>query len=87
MNACTNSSIEIIENMLDVYPNPASTHVTFEVEKPSIITVYSSDGKLVLEKTINRKYIMDVQNLATGLYFYQISNKDEIKSSKYQVIK
>ena len=87
MNACTNSSIEIIENMLDVYPNPASTHVTFEVENPSVITVYSSDGKLVLEKTINRKYIMDVQNLATGLYFYQISNKDEIKSSKFQVIK
>ena len=48
MNACTNSSIEIIENMLDVYPNPASTHATFE--ENSIITVYSSDGKLVLEK-------------------------------------
>ncbi|MCC7026226.1 MAG: T9SS type A sorting domain-containing protein [Saprospiraceae bacterium] len=64
-------------NHYKVYPNPAKDQVTIEIltniNMPSQIVFYNINGQEVLEQNINtQKNIINVKDLASGIYVYQI---------------
>ncbi len=69
--------------ILNVYPNPFSTLAFIEVPKELInskLLLYDTFGRLIrtIELT-GRKAIITKGNLAAGLYYYQVVNKENIK--------
>ncbi|HLP52095.1 MAG TPA: T9SS type A sorting domain-containing protein [Chitinophagales bacterium] len=84
-NSCTVSACDVVDapsaigNIADsnikVYPNPATSFVTIEVENTSTFAVYTLEGRLVKETTINSgKTTVDVTQLPAGVYSYQLKN-------------
>lgn len=65
----------ITDSNIKVYPNPATSFITIEVESTSTFAVYTLEGRLVKETTINSgKTTVDVTQLPAGVYSYQLKN-------------
>jgi peptidyl-prolyl cis-trans isomerase B (cyclophilin B) len=74
----------IIEQPL-IFPNPGSGKFNFSnIEKGSIIEVYSVSGKLIYEITAKESpIIIDLEGKDKGVYIYRIStSKQEVKQGK-----
>lgn len=66
---------DITGNNLKVYPNPAGDIINLQTSIPlenAIYTVFTADGKRVLNARLNKIDRIDVSNLATGNYFLRI---------------
>lgn len=78
-----------IENKINVYPNPSNSFINFEVNSDSYnIEVYNLSGQR-MRKVIgisSSKYTMQRDNLANGIYFYQILDKNGIIASGKLII-
>ena len=74
------------ENMLLVYPNPASNQVTVKMMvKVKGIRVYNMIGELVTEKSVmegEELLQLDVQDWRTAIYHIQLYNEDRIIANK-----
>lgn len=78
-----NETITSVENTLEhatirVYPNPFQEQVTFEFQGQQVyqIHIFDSLGKLLYNTIIaENNYQLDMQPLASSLYFYQILDK------------
>ena len=78
-----------------VFPNPATNRVTFRLgeplpEKSARVTLYDLFGKPVAEALLPQgasEITMDTQNLAAGIYFYEIALKQYTKKGKIIIIK
>jgi hypothetical protein len=73
---------------LKVYPNPASTHLTIDIEKPGNyhVTLTGIAGQTVLsQKSIN----IDISSLPNGTYLLTIYDADNkpISRNKVEIIK
>ena len=70
---------------LKAYPNPASNYITFETEEiinDSYISIYSPEGKLVLQQNFDGFSAMaDISSLSKGIYAYKLMVKNRIKNS------
>jgi bilirubin oxidase len=80
---------EVSSNELTVFPNPASSIIHLQFASSSTIDVSLSImdlmGKIVLSrmaKVLNGEMDVDILNLASGMYFITIENKDNFYSSK-----
>lgn len=70
----TSISSQNLGDNLVVFPNPATHEVSIlfhdKVKEPMSIDFYNLEGKLVKSATIsNAKNLVDIQNLAKGIYF------------------
>ena len=65
VNAPTQSS-------LNAYPNPATDHITFDVEGPVTVEIYSITGGLVM---VANEATVDVSSLSSGVYIAQIGDQ------------
>ncbi|WP_299215179.1 FG-GAP-like repeat-containing protein [uncultured Dokdonia sp.] len=66
---------DITGNNLRIYPNPASDVINLETTfqlKNAIYSVFTVDGKRVLNARLSETNTIDVSNLATGNYFIRI---------------
>lgn len=82
-----NTSIGINNNYsaLNIYPNPAKNLIYFDLnETELIINIFDSFGKLILQSSNNE--MINIQNLATGLY-HVIINTKQGKSYRSKFIK
>ncbi|MDB4195470.1 T9SS type A sorting domain-containing protein [Flavobacteriales bacterium] len=63
---------------LEVYPNPVSTFITIKSEKIKEITLYSMDGKIVLEQATqsSTQTIIDLPYLPSGMYLLKVTHED-----------
>ena len=61
---------EISNNGIKVYPNPTSDFIFIENIEPQLVTIYSTDGKMI--KTIENANIIDVRDLEKGIYLINI---------------
>jgi hypothetical protein len=64
-----------------VHPNPVDNEITFEsmqTGKPTLLTLYNQNGIPVYAIPLNgeRRTIVNVRNLSSGFYFYEITNSD-----------
>jgi hypothetical protein len=70
-------------NSVHVFPNPASTSITFQIENSTDeIIIIDQLGKEVRRQKINgeKQIEISVADLADGMYFYQVVQKDNIRS-------
>ncbi|MFC4634926.1 FG-GAP-like repeat-containing protein [Dokdonia ponticola] len=66
---------DITANDLSIYPNPADGVINLQTSIPlenAIYSVFTADGKRVLNARLNETNRIDVSNLATGNYFLRI---------------
>lgn len=75
------TSINNIEsNQVGLYPQPANGYVTFEWQSSNPVSdldLYGVNGKLVLQKKIEKNKAVAINHLAPGLYFYRITNNQQ----------
>ena len=70
-------ALDIIpEVRVNVYPNPASDHLTFEFEKKieqSDLIIYNLEGQAVRSQTVNQQKLrMEVGDLPAGTYYFHV---------------
>jgi len=61
-----------------VFPNPATTSFSIDINKQSIIEIYSNDGTLVLKKEVEANEYISISTLLSGLYLVRIIVDDRI---------
>lgn len=85
-NICDpNDYISIEENtsQFTFYPNPVSESLTIHLEKKAEIEVYSSNGQLVLETTLNKgENHLDLSNQAAGVYYFLVHFDNKLSFRK-----
>ena len=76
-----------LDNLISVYPNPASDFATITINNGCnaniILTIYSVKGELIRTETLqgNQKQI-NVKDLSKGIYFIEIKSKDWVGKQK-----
>ena len=68
-----------------VYPNPFSTQLTFALSynEPTTLVLYDYLGQQVLQKSITNSTTINTEQLADGIYFYELRNdKGAVKNGK-----
>ena len=79
------------EMRLRVYPNPASTEVTFEIPQlsgPALLKVFDLSGKLVWSGESRSSVIWQTKGYPVGLYYYSLSCEGkESWSGKVSIIR
>lgn len=85
VNSCPN--IGLIENKIvkGIYPNPFEEFIELEFGNNSLktITIYNSNGQLVLSSKIEEKaFTLDLRNLPEGIYIVQVAEDANIVSKK-----
>jgi hypothetical protein len=70
---------EIQNDLFKIYPNPASTTLTIEIQSPLMLSIYNVLGKVVMEKeffsTTFSKYDIDISSLNNGMYIVRSGDK------------
>ncbi len=83
-------------NFSDVYPNPATNHISFELTVPEkekvMVRLFNSAGQIVKEKSADldkgvTKLNWDISRLATGVYFMEVSASSAIRNQSKRIIK
>jgi uncharacterized delta-60 repeat protein len=79
----------VINPAFVVYPNPANSFIHADnLKQGSIITIRNITGALIYnEKIISNRTIINVSNLANGIYFITQENKDAISTQRFIVNK
>ena len=89
----TTPSSDVQDRIIKLYPNPATTYVTFDLQKNYqqglTITVYNGVlGKKVFESAnVPSKVNVDLSNFNRGVYIYHLIdiNGKILESGKFQV--
>jgi GH35 family endo-1,4-beta-xylanase len=76
-----------------VYPNPADQEVIFELLNPQVssgatLSIFNDLGESVAEFAfdgIKDKYSWNTKEILSGLYFYQLSEKDRGEKGKFLI--
>ena len=78
--------LEISENIM-VYPNPTSATIYFKTSENLLnenVSIYNTNGQLVLESKITNDNSLDLNLLSSGIYLIQFTNK---KFNSFKIIK
>ena len=73
------------ENLVAIYPNPATNELTLELSntRPTTLELYSASGKCVYRKEIQEVTAeIDVSGLSRGLYFLRIRQEHATHTEK-----
>jgi hypothetical protein len=80
--------------VLKLYPNPATTYITFDLQKGyqkgMTITVFNFLGKKIAETpNVNEKTTLSVTDFNRGIYIYYLSDQSGkvLDTGKFQVSK
>lgn len=78
------TGINQLENIVSLYPNPASDYIVIETQQINEAFILSDlNGKVVLNTRLNKnKNNIDIRNQAPGYYFYQIGSGTTAKNGK-----
>ncbi len=87
-NTAVNVEKEVYGSLFHLFPNPASDQLIIYLndedlqERSYILNCYDQNGKLVLTREISgRKSDIDLGNLTSGMYFYQIGDGRKVIQS------
>ena len=68
-----------------MYPNPAANQVTIDLQNTTANEIRMVDlyGRIVVKKSVNsQSEVIDLSNLAHGMYFVQICNNGKIEVTR-----
>lgn len=78
-NECSPTEIDWItaNESFNVYPNPFSTQITFSLadNEPTTTSLYNFLGQQVLKQTFTNSTTINTEQLADGIYFYELRNE------------
>lgn len=79
----SSSSNQKISDFVNVHPNPSYTEVKFEFSKESSynLTIFSSDGKIIHQKSSQSDHYTFQKNDLLGIYFYVLTLNDKVTKS------
>ena len=87
-------AIDGTDRIVKFYPNPATSFITFDLQKPidkgCDIQVFNLLGKMVFEqKNIPTRTTINLTDYSRGVYIYQLRDRDGkiLDSGKFQVSK
>jgi len=65
---------KIIDNIVSVYPNPATTEITIQIKNTDIrlVKLINIYGKTVFQTSVIQNGKIDIRNMKTGVYFLKI---------------
>lgn len=74
----------VIRPNLVVYPSPADDHITIVTgsNKPQQASIYSIDGRCMMQVTVNLESTVDISSLPQGIYFVRIQDIAGIRTAK-----
>ena len=79
--------LPVSEGNIIVYPNPADDYIRFMfgIAKEREVSIFDINGKLILTKNLppKKRYIMNVNNLRTGVYLIRIKSNNSILNGKF----
>jgi hypothetical protein len=88
----TNPGGDATERLVKMYPNPATSFITFDLQKDTdkgfSIQVYSLIGKKMFEtQNLKGKATVDLKEFNRGLYIYHLVDRSGkiVESGKFQV--
>lgn len=80
------------DRIVKMYPNPATTTITFDLQKDAdkglTIQVYSLIGKKMFEaQNVKTKVAVDLEDFNRGVYIYHLIDRNGklVESGKFQV--
>ena len=68
-----------------VYPNPASTHLKIAFPAgftSATLAIYNNLGQLIKQQSIDIDAVVNLEDLAKGVYHYSIKNQDFLQTGK-----
>lgn len=66
----------VSDDNINIYPNPASNNFKLSNIKPnSLISIYSLDGRLLINQYNSSDQYIYIDNLQKGLYIVKVENK------------
>jgi uncharacterized surface protein with fasciclin (FAS1) repeats len=82
------TDISEVGNMFRMYPNPASSTVTFDLGNtdtfnPATLSIYTMDGRMIRQIPVNAQVInYDIRDLNNGLYIVVLKQNNRISTEK-----
>lgn len=78
---------EMTINDFKIYPNPAKSNIVIssDFEENSLIQVYDSFGRMVMNEKYYYHKSYDISGLAKGMYFVRLSNSQKSAVQKFMV--
>lgn len=76
------SSIGELTKTSSIYPNPTNGIVKFNLANDSEISILDLSGKILMQKTVNSKDVIDISDFDKGTYIIRISNDNETTTKK-----
>ncbi len=61
----------------EIYPNPASDNLFIDVDGIYDVKLYTENGKILKELKIENKGVIDIKEVASGVYFIELKNGDK----------
>lgn len=84
----TNSIVKNSIIQVEVYPNPASEFVRVKVPENSSLSIFNSNGKLILsQRAKNQHTIINTTNWTSGVYLLKVELNNEVLIKKISVQK
>lgn len=82
-------SNNISSSSFSIYPNPANDLIYIETETSELLTmtIFNFSGQILMEYEINDNQTIDISDLSSGIYFYQIKNSDQTYVTANKIIK
>ena len=78
---------DVVEENVNVYPNPAKSVVNVYAENLNMVTVYNSIGQMVYTQTADSDNMMiNVESWTNGLYYINLETKAGAKSSQKVIV-
>ena len=65
-----------------IFPNPFNNIISITSVTPAIISIYNTEGKLMLQKEISGNEILNTETFAKGFYFIEMKSENEVKHLK-----
>ncbi|MFZ1635758.1 MAG: T9SS type A sorting domain-containing protein, partial [Chitinophagales bacterium] len=77
---------EVMENGVNIYPNPATTNITIEIDnnETNSVILFDALGQIIGNISTNENRMMfDVENLPAGIYVVKIKNGNSIITQNF----
>jgi hypothetical protein len=59
----------------NIFPNPAKDKITVMASGSELLSIYNASGNLVLQQSVSNAQEIDVKELSSGLYLYNLGEK------------
>jgi uncharacterized repeat protein (TIGR02543 family) len=76
---------ELETSAVAVYPNPATDNITITLPEnvpQAVFTLYDMQGKVLIRKDVINEEMVSVDNLATGMYLYNLTTEKKNYTGK-----